>query len=117
MLILTHGDTLRWEDRINGRLQICEYLGIDEANGAYDIPCLSEQWLLDEEPDPVSAYALTEAVYRALLHSDRAHLPKWKCVEWMAFIFTWIMWCLASLFEFLSRLFRRFAHSDGRLRR
>lgn len=116
ILILTHGDTLNAEDRINGRLKICEYLGIPETSGAYDIPCLAEQWIPAEESDPVSAYALTEAVYRALLQSDRTHCPKWKLKEWTIFLFSWIMWCLASLFAVLARFFSGFGHPNERLK-
>ncbi|XP_057785608.1 uncharacterized protein LOC131003145 [Salvia miltiorrhiza] len=116
MLILTHGDTLSCEDRIKGRLQICDYLGIPETNGVYDIPCLAEQWVLAQDSDPISAYSLTEAVYKALLQSDRAHPPKWSFKEWFTFIFSSTMCCLASLFSFLAQLFGRFGQSDGRLR-
>ncbi|KAL1548152.1 hypothetical protein AAHA92_16425 [Salvia divinorum] len=116
ILILTHGDTLSPEDRIKGRLQICEYMGIPETNGVYDIPCLTEQWVLAEDSDPISAYALTEAVYKALLQADRAHPPKWRFKEWTTFIFAWTMWCLASLFSFLAQIFGRFGNCDGRLR-
>ncbi|XP_052886959.1 uncharacterized protein LOC108458939 [Gossypium arboreum] len=38
--------------------------------------CLTKYGFLEEECDPVSAYALTEVVYRALLISDRGQLPK-----------------------------------------
>ncbi|CAI9776204.1 unnamed protein product [Fraxinus pennsylvanica] len=78
MLILTHGDTLNAEDRINGRLKICEYLGIPETTGAYDIPCLTEQGILPDESDPVTSFAMTEAICRALLQSDRTFIPKRK---------------------------------------
>ncbi|MBA0846414.1 hypothetical protein Goshw_001565 [Gossypium schwendimanii] len=76
LVILTHGDLLSTEERIDGRLKICECLDISETNGVYDIVCLTEYGFLEEECDPVSAYALTEVVYRALLISDRGQLPK-----------------------------------------
>ncbi|PPS05030.1 hypothetical protein GOBAR_AA15633 [Gossypium barbadense] len=76
LVILTHGDLLSTEERIDGRLKICECLDISETNGVFDIVCLTEYGFLEEECDPVSAYALTEVVYRALLISDRGQLPK-----------------------------------------
>ncbi|XP_073126337.1 uncharacterized protein [Henckelia pumila] len=116
ILILTHGDTLNAEDRINGRLKICEYLGIHETTGAYDIPCLTEQGILVEESDPVTAFALTEAVYRALLQSDRTHLPKMKFLDYIILVFFWIMWCTASFFAVLARLFSKFGHHQTKLK-
>ncbi|KAG8370481.1 hypothetical protein BUALT_Bualt14G0121300 [Buddleja alternifolia] len=116
ILILTHGDILNGEDRINGRLKICEYLGIPEASGAYDIPCLTEQGILAEESDPVTAFALTEAIYRALLLSDRTHLPKKKFKDWVILVFSWIMWFLASLFAILADFFSRFGHHNHKLK-
>ncbi|KAH1057906.1 hypothetical protein J1N35_035971 [Gossypium stocksii] len=76
LLILTHGDLLSTEERIDGRMKICEHLKISETNGVYNILCLNEYGFPVEESDPVSAYALTEAVYRALLIPDRSHFPK-----------------------------------------
>ncbi|KAI3469322.1 hypothetical protein Pfo_025985 [Paulownia fortunei] len=116
ILILTHGDTLNAEDRINGRLKICEYLGIPETSGAYDIPCLTEQGILAEESDPVTAFALTEAVYRALLQSDRTHLPKKKFKDWIILFLSWIMWCIASFFAILANFFSRFGHHKKKLK-
>ena len=49
MLILTHGDKLSMEDRIDGRLKICQYLGIMETTGVYAIVCITEYGLLAEE--------------------------------------------------------------------
>ncbi|KAL2229707.1 UNVERIFIED_CONTAM: hypothetical protein Sindi_1565100 [Sesamum indicum] len=116
ILILTHGDTLNAEERINSRLKICEYLGIPETSGAYDIPCLTEQGILAEQSDPVTAFALTEAVFRALLQSDRTHLPKWNFKDWLIWFLTWIMCCLASFFAVLADFFSRFGHHDKKLR-
>lgn len=116
MLILTHGDTLNAEDRINGRLKICEYLGIPESTGAYDIPCLTEQGILAEESDPVTAFALSEAVYRALLQSDRTHLPKKKFLDYAILVFSWIMCCIASFFAILAHLFSKFGHHQKKLK-
>ncbi|XWS46588.1 hypothetical protein CRYUN_Cryun14cG0081200 [Craigia yunnanensis] len=76
LLILTHGDLLSTEEWIDGRLKICECSDISETNGVDDIVCLTEYGFLVEESDTVSAYALTEAVYRALLISDRGHFSK-----------------------------------------
>ena len=55
LLILTHGDLLSTEERIDGRLKICECLDISETNGVYDIVCLTEYGFLVEESAPVSA--------------------------------------------------------------
>ncbi|KAK9756889.1 hypothetical protein RND81_01G127500 [Saponaria officinalis] len=76
ILILTHGDKLTATDRMNARTKICEVLGISETSGVYDIVCMTEHGVAAEECDPVTAYALTEAVYRALLISDMSHTPK-----------------------------------------
>lgn len=68
--MLTHGDLLTTEERIEGRLKLCERLGIPETNGVYDVVCLTEYGFLAEESDPVTAYVVAEAAYRALLISD-----------------------------------------------
>lgn len=101
---------------MNGRIKICEYLGISETNGAYDIPCLTEQGILAEESDHLTAFALTEAVYRALLQSDRSHIPKWKFKDWVIFVFSYIMWCFASLFATLANFFSKFGHPKKKLK-
>ncbi|KAL2459689.1 P-loop containing nucleoside triphosphate hydrolase superfamily protein [Forsythia ovata] len=116
ILILTHGDTLNAKERINGRLKICEYLGISETTGAYDIPCLTEQGILPEESDPVTAFALTEAIYRALLQSDRTHLPKKKLKDWIVSFLSWIMLCIASFFAILAHFFSQFGHHKNKLK-
>ncbi|EYU43999.1 hypothetical protein MIMGU_mgv1a008330mg [Erythranthe guttata] len=116
ILILTHGDKLNAEERINGRLRICEYLGIPETSGAYDIPCMTEQGIMAEESDPVTAFSLTEAVYRALLQSDRTHLPKKKFKDWLIFFCKWIMWCIACLFVILANFFSKFGHHNKKLK-
>ncbi|MQL96542.1 hypothetical protein Taro_029224, partial [Colocasia esculenta] len=46
ILVLTHGDGLTTEERIDGRVRVCESLGVPEATGAYDIACLNEYGLL-----------------------------------------------------------------------
>ncbi|XVF32850.1 hypothetical protein REPUB_Repub17cG0118100 [Reevesia pubescens] len=102
LLILTHGDLLSTEERIDGRLKICECLGISETNGVYDILCLTEYGFPVEESDPVSAYALTEAVYRALLISDRGHFPKKKFQDWALLILLWFMRFIGVCFAFLA---------------
>lgn len=116
ILILTHGDALSAEDRIQGRVKICDYLGIPEASGAYDVPCLTEQGILAEECDPVTAFAITEAVYRAVLQSDRSHLPKKKFKDWIIMILSWIMSFIASFFATLADSFSRFGHHDKKLK-
>ncbi|CDO98801.1 unnamed protein product [Coffea canephora] len=110
ILILTHGDMLSTEDRINSRLKICEYMGISETSGAYDIACLTEQGILPDEADAVTAFALTEAVYRSLMVSDRCHLPKKRFKDWIWLLVSWIMGCIASFFRFLANLFSKFDH-------
>ncbi|XP_021279818.1 uncharacterized protein LOC110413371 [Herrania umbratica] len=108
LLVLTHGDLLSTEERIDGRLKICECLDISESNGVYDIVCLTEYGFLVEESDPVSAYALTEAVYRALLISDRGHFPKKKFQDWALLILLWLVRfigvCFAILADVCSKL-------------
>lgn len=107
ILVLTHGDLLTPDERITARLKICEFLGIPETSGAYDIPCLTEQGILPEEADPVTSYALCELVYRALMQADRSHLPKRKARDWIMLIFSRIMWCIGSLFAILAYLFAK----------
>ncbi|CAK7348371.1 unnamed protein product [Dovyalis caffra] len=104
ILILTHGDLLTTEERIDIRLRLCERLGISETNGVYDIVCLTEYGFLAEESDPVTAYALAEAVYRALLISDRGHFPKKNLQDRAVFILSWLMCFLGALFGFLAEL-------------
>lgn len=107
MQVMTHGEKLSTEDRINGRLKICEYLGAQETTGAYDIPCLTKQGILPEEFDPVTAFASLKRnrfIYRALIQSDRTHLPKRKpkalgspiCL--MGHVLHWIFLCLVGPF-------------------
>ncbi|OMO82048.1 putative ATP binding protein [Corchorus olitorius] len=110
LLILTHGDLLMAEERIDGRLKICEYLDITETNGVYDIVCLTEYGFLVEDFDPVSAYALTEAVYRALLISDRGHFPKRKFQDWALLILLWIMRFMGLCFAVLADIFSKLGH-------
>lgn len=105
ILILTHGETLSTEQRINGRLKICEVLGISETNGVYDIVCLTEYGILAEESDPVTAYSITEAIYRGLLIADRSHLPKERIQDWLMLLLSLLMRFLSLLFEFLAQLF------------
>lgn len=102
LLILTHGDMLSTEERIDGRLKICEWLGISETTGVYDIVCLTEYGYLAEESDPVTAYALSEAVYRALLVSDRGHFPKRNIWDWTVLILSWLLCFFAAFFTFLA---------------
>lgn len=92
------------EERIEGRLKVCDYLGASETSGVYDIVCLTEYGFLAEESDPVSAYALTEAVYRALLISDRNHLPKKNFLDWTTLTLSWLMCFFGALFAFLAEI-------------
>ncbi|XP_058188279.1 uncharacterized protein LOC131304854 [Rhododendron vialii] len=107
ILILTHGDKLSTEDRIESRLRICEHLGISEATGVYDIVCLTEYGFLADESDPVTAYALTESVYRALLISDRNHLPKKNFQDWALLVLSWLMCLIGALFALLASFFSK----------
>lgn len=101
------------EERIEYRLKICRFLGISEATGVYDVVCLTEQGIVAEDSDPVTAYAVTEAVYRALLSSDRGHLPKIFPKDIAFVVLSWLLWllgaffaCLARVFSYLARLMR-----------
>ncbi|GMI69457.1 hypothetical protein HRI_000615000 [Hibiscus trionum] len=105
LLILTHGDLLSIEERIDGRLKICECLEISETNGVYDILCLNEYGFPVEELDPISAYALTEAVYRALLISDRGHHPKKKFWDMALSMLLWLLRFIGFCFAFLADVF------------
>ncbi|KAJ8540379.1 hypothetical protein K7X08_030298 [Anisodus acutangulus] len=113
LLILTHGDTISAEDRINSRLKICQLLGIPETTGAYDVACLTEQGILPEQSDPVTAFALTEAVYRSLMQSDRNHQPKKKLKDRIVLFLTWIMCCIGSFFAILANFFSRFSNNHN----
>ncbi|XP_009599706.1 uncharacterized protein [Nicotiana tomentosiformis] len=117
MLILTHGDKLSTEDRIDCRLKICKHLGTSETTGTYDIVCVTEYGLLADEYDPISAYAVTEAVYRALLVSDRAQRVKQKFLDWALFALSWLMCFLAGIFAFLAHVFNVLAQKHkGKLK-
>ncbi|KAG5607687.1 hypothetical protein H5410_029179 [Solanum commersonii] len=107
LLILTHGDTISAEERINSRLKICEFLGIPETTGVYDVACLTEQGILPEESDPITAFALTEAVYRSLMQSDRNHQPKKKLKDWIVLFLTWILCCIGAFFAILANFFSK----------
>jgi hypothetical protein len=93
---------LSTEERIDGRLKICKWLDVSETTGVYDIVCLTEYGYLAEESDPVTAYALTEAVYRALLISDRGHFPKKNMWDWGVVILSWVMCFFAAFFGCLA---------------
>ena len=108
LLMLTHGDMLSAEERIDGRLKLCEYLGVPEGTGAYDIPCPTEQGILPEESDPVTSYALTEAIYRVLIQSDRTHVPTRKPQDWLLIVWSWIMCSIAAFFASLAFFFSKF---------
>lgn len=116
ILILTHGDMLTAEERVETRLKLCESLGISETTGAYDVACLSESGILPEDGDPVSAFALTEAVYRSLLQSDRTHLPKRKFKDWVLGFASWVLCILSSFFAMLANFFSRFGDKKRRLK-
>ncbi|XP_057785605.1 uncharacterized protein LOC131003142 [Salvia miltiorrhiza] len=117
MLILTHGDALSPGDRIEGRLKICEYLGIPETSGAYDVACLTEQGIFVQDFDSVTAFALMEAVYRALLQSDRSHLPNTNFKDSIIVFWSWLMSCIATFFAMLAHFFSKLGHHDGKLKK
>lgn len=116
LLIFTHGDLLSTEERIDARIKICECLGVSETNGVYDIVCLTEYGYLAEECDPITAYALTEAVYRALLISDRGHLPKKNFKDCAILILSWVMCFIASLLAILADICSRLGRRDNKLK-
>lgn len=117
ILILTHGDKLSTEDRIDCRLKICKHLATSETNGIYDIVCVTEYGLLAHEYDPISAYSVSEAVYRALLISDTAQLVKKTFKDWALFALSCLMCFLATIFASLAHLFNLLAHKHkGKLK-
>ncbi|KAH9625545.1 hypothetical protein KSS87_020341 [Heliosperma pusillum] len=105
ILILTHGDKLEASDRINARAKICEFLGVSETSGVYDIVCMTEHGVAPEECDPVTSYALTEAVYRALLISDMSHPPKLNFKDIAIYWITWVLYWIGVFFAFLAKIF------------
>lgn len=115
ILILTHGDLLSAEERIEARLKLCESLDISETNGVYDIVCLTEYGFSAEDCDPVTAYAISEAVYRALLISDRSHIPKKSFYDWTALVLSWLLCFIADFFALLADICSRLGHSSHRL--
>lgn len=114
ILALTHGDLLAAEERIEGRLMVCEKLGVSETTGVYDIACLNEYGLLVDEFDAVTAYSLAEAVYRSLLAADRSHPPKRKPAEWLLHAVACVIWSLSAFFAFLSFCFSSLAWRQRR---
>ncbi|KAK9161672.1 hypothetical protein Syun_008013 [Stephania yunnanensis] len=116
ILILTHGDLLTPEDRIAGRVKICEFLGVSEATGTYDILCLTEHGFLPEESDPVTAYALMESMYRALIFSDRSHCPRRSFKDWAVIVFANIMCAVSTLLTFLASIFSKLGQIDNKLK-
>ncbi|GJX90651.1 hypothetical protein Tco_0343977 [Tanacetum coccineum] len=89
-----------------------DYLGIPVTTGAYDIVCLTEQGILPEEADPATYFALTEAIYRAILQSDRTHSPKKTYKDWFIDILSLVMCSLAYFFAMLSRIFQEWGDKN-----
>ncbi|TXG63343.1 hypothetical protein EZV62_010337 [Acer yangbiense] len=116
ILILTHGDLLSAEERMEARLKICESLDISESNGVYDVVCLTEYGFPTEEYDPITGYAVTEAMYRALLISDRGHFPKKTLQDWAVVMLSWLMCFIAALFSCLADICSRLGHIDRKLK-
>ncbi|CAL9060656.1 unnamed protein product [Musa banksii] len=102
ILVLTHGDELSPEERIQARVKTCEYLGVSETNGVYDISCLNEYGTAVDEMDPATSYAVAEAIFRALVVADRTHPAKASIKEWLLVVITWAMCALSTFFAFLS---------------
>ncbi|KAL8226993.1 hypothetical protein R6Q57_016825 [Mikania cordata] len=109
ILILTHGDMLQPMERLLSRIKICSYLGILVTTGAYDIVCPTDQCILPEESDPVSFFALTEAVYRVLLQSDRTHLPKKTIKDRIVDFLSRVVSLLAYFFAVISRILQKWS--------
>ncbi|PKA54943.1 hypothetical protein AXF42_Ash000779 [Apostasia shenzhenica] len=103
ILVLTHGDELTAEERIKTRVTVCEYLGLPETAGVYDVPTVNEfsGWYANEF-DPVTGYAVAEMIYRALVVADRSHPPKSGMKECLLAVISWVMCTLAAFFAFLS---------------
>lgn len=117
MLILTHGDELTAEQRLQARVLICESLGIPEALASYDVVCLNEHGVAAEDADPISAYAVAEAVYRALLFADRNHPPKNTFADRALAALQWLIGWIAAFFAFLARFFSQLANKHhGKLK-
>ncbi|OWM88082.1 hypothetical protein CDL15_Pgr016655 [Punica granatum] len=68
--------------------------------------------ILPEESDPVTAFALAEAIYRALIQSDRTHLPKRKAIDWVLLFLSWIMCSIASFFAVLAYIFSKLGRKN-----
>lgn len=79
-----------------------------DFSSAYDIPCLTEQWILAQESDTVTAFTVTEAVYGALLQSVITRQFK----DGIVFFFSWIMWRLLPFFAILANFFSEFGHDQ-----
>ncbi|XP_068659255.1 uncharacterized protein [Aristolochia californica] len=107
LLVLTHGDSLSTEERVEGRVKICQFLGISETTGAYDIACITENGFLAEDLDPVTAYTVTEAIYRALIISDRTHLPKKDYKDTLLLWLSVLMFAFSAFFACLSDCFSK----------
>lgn len=116
ILILTQGDELSADERLQGRLMICEFLGISATTGAYDIACVTEHGILTNESDPVTAYALAEAVYRALLFSDRTHPTKRNFKDWLLICISTLVFFMANFFAFLADVLSNLEKKTGKLK-
>ncbi|KAJ6390429.1 hypothetical protein OIU77_024609 [Salix suchowensis] len=85
---------------------------LEAARELFHSPALRncKHGFLAEESDPATASAVTDAVYRALLISDRRHFPQKKLQDWAAFLFSGLVCLMGVLFAFLvicSKLGRR----------
>ncbi|RWW18593.1 hypothetical protein BHE74_00027145 [Ensete ventricosum] len=103
ILVLTHGDELSPEERMEARVKVCEHLGVPDTNGVYDIPCVNEYGAAVDEMDPTTAYAVAEIILRALMVADRSRRPKARIKDRLLLVLAWAMCALSAWFAFLSR--------------
>ncbi|CAL9192595.1 unnamed protein product [Musa hybrid cultivar] len=103
ILVLTHGDELSPEERMEARVKACEHLGVPETNAVYDIPCVNEYGAAVDEMDPTTAYAVAEVILRALVVADRSHRPKARIKDRLLLVLSWAMCALSAWLAFLSR--------------
>ena len=75
--------------------------------------CLNEHGRLVDEMDPVTAYSLSESVYRALFIADRCHPAKPNMKDWLLVLVSWAMCSLSAFFAFLACLCSKAAKANS----
>ncbi|GAA0146014.1 hypothetical protein LIER_06064 [Lithospermum erythrorhizon] len=70
--------------------------------------CVTDQGILPEELDPVTAFSVTETIYRALIQADITHQPKSDIIQYLVRIFCCIMYWIGAFFAALARFFWNF---------